>query len=516
MTSRPPIPAQTNPLDFAIVGAGFGGMCMAIKLLEQGNRNFLIVEKGGEVGGTWRDNSYPGAACDVQSHLYSFSFEGKADWSKRYAPWYEIQDYILSVKEKYGLKAFTKFNTEVTGAHFDHETGIWTVLTGSGETVQARHVVLASGPLHVPQIPKIKGMEKFKGKMFHSAQWDHDYDLTGKNVVSIGTGGSAIQYCPEIAPQVKQLYVFQRTPAWVIPRDERTYFGIEKTLFEKFPLLRKVHRARLYWSNESRVWPAFRPATARAIQELVKVFIRFQVKDKTLAKKLTPDYTFGCKRVLISNKYYPMFNRPNVELVTDGIQEIRENSIVTRDGIERPADCIILGTGFIVDPRVYMKDFPCTGLPGHDLMQDWKDGAESYYGITTTGYPNFFQLVGPNTALGHNSIIFMIEAQVHYILECTRLMREKGATYMDVKASAQREFNRHVQDNIKGTVWSTGCVSWYQQEDGKNFTIWPWSTWKYWLETRKVKADDYTFVTCKKPALTAVPAKGKKEKAATH
>ncbi len=504
MTSRPPIPAQTAVLDVAIVGAGFGGMCMAIKLLEEGNRNFLIVEKGSEVGGTWRDNSYPGAACDVQSHLYSFSFEGKADWSKRYAPWYEIQDYILKTKEKYGLAAFTQFNTEVTGAHFDHETGIWTVNTNTGATVQARHVVLASGPLHVPQIPRIKGMEKFKDKVFHSAQWDHGYDLTGKNVVSIGTGGSAIQYCPEIAPQVKQLYVFQRTPAWVIPRDERTYFGFEKALFEKFPVIRKLHRARLYWSNESRVWPAFRPQNARAVSQLVKLFIRFQVKDKTLAEKLTPDYTFGCKRVLISNKYYPMFNRKNVELVTDGIQEVRENSIVTRDGVERPCDCIILGTGFIVDPRIYMKDFPCTGLPGHELNKDWKDGAESYYGMTTTGYPNLFQLVGPNSALGHNSIIFMIEAQVHYIQECMRLMKEKGVDYMDVKASAQRRFNEDVQENIKGTVWATGCVSWYQQEDGKNFTIWPWSTWKYWLETRKVKEGDYIFTKCRKPALKTV------------
>jgi len=205
-----------------------------------------------------------------------------------------------------------------------------------------------------------------------------------------------------------------------------------------------------------------------------------------------------------------MFNRKNVELVTDGIQEVRENTIVTRDGVERPVDCIILGTGFIVDPRIYMKDFPCTGLPGHDLNKDWKDGAESYYGMTTTGFPNLFQLVGPNSALGHNSIIFMIESQVHYIQECMRLMKEKGVDYMDVKASAQRSFNEDVQENIKGTVWSTGCVSWYQQEDGKNFTIWPWSTWKYWLETRKVKEEDYLFTKCKKPALKAV-AKEKAE-----
>ncbi len=509
MTSKVSLPTQTTVVDVAIVGSGFGGLCMAIKLREAGNDNFVILEKGNDVGGTWRDNSYPGAACDVQSHMYSFSFEGKADWSKRYAPWHEIQQYILDTTAKYGIRPFIRFNTEVTGAHFDESTGLWTVNTGTGQTVVARHFVLASGPLHVPAIPKIKGIENFKGKVFHSAQWDHNYDLTGKNVVSIGTGGSAIQYVPEIAPQVKQLYVFQRTPAWVIPRDERTYWGIEKAVFAKLPMLRKLHRARLYWSNESRVWPIFNPAIAEGLQKLAEMFIKIQVKDKALAKKLTPDYTIGCKRVLISNKYYPTFNRKNVELVTDGILEVKENSIVTKDGVTRPADCIILGTGFIVDPRIYMKDFPCTGLTGHNLVDDWKDGAEAYYGISVTGYPNMYQLVGPNTALGHNSIIFMIEAQVNYILDCMKTLKAQGADYANIKASVQQSFNEKVQANMKGTVWSSGCASWYQQDNGKNFTIWPWSTWKYWLETRKINASDYVWVKCqqqtslsKKTALT--------------
>ena len=496
MTSKVSIPVQTTVVDVAIVGVGFGGLCMAIKLREAGNDNFVILEKGHDVGGTWRDNSYPGAACDVQSHMYSFSFEGKPDWSKRYAPWHEIQQYIVDTTQKYGIRPFIRFNTEVTGAHFDQTTGRWTINTGNGHTIIARHFVLASGPLHVPAIPKIKGIENFKGKVFHSAQWQHDYDLTGQNVVSIGTGGSAIQYIPEIAPQVKQLYVFQRTPAWVIPRDERTYWDIEKKIFAKLPILRKLHRARLYWSNESRVWPIFNPAIAEGLQKLAELFIKFQVKDKALAQKLTPDYTIGCKRVLISNKYYPTFNRKNVELVTDGILEVKENSIVTKDGVTRPADCIILGTGFIVDPRIYMKGFSCTGVDGHDLVQDWKDGAEAYYGVSVTGFPNMYQLVGPNTALGHNSIIFMIEAQVNYIMDCLKTLKAKGADYLDVKPQVQAEFNQKVQANLEGTVWSSGCVSWYQQDGGKNFTIWPWSTWKYWLETRKVNAEDYQWHRC--------------------
>lgn len=494
MTARANLSTATKPYDVVILGAGFGGLCMAIKLREQGNDNFVILEKAGEVGGTWRDNSYPGCACDVQSHMYSFSFEGKHDWTKRYAPWNEIQDYILKTTDKYGIRPFCRFHQDVTSARFDESTGLWTVGTAAGENYVCRHFVIASGPLHVPQIPNIKGLDTFKGKVMHSAQWDHSYNLKGKNVVSIGTGGSAIQYCPEIAPEVKQLYVFQRTPAWVIPRDERKYMGIEKALFKQFPLLRKAYRARLYWSNESRVWPLFNENIAKTMQKFAEAFIRYQVKDPEIAKKLTPDYTIGCKRVLISNKYFPMFNRDNVELVTDGIREIRENSIVTADGKERPADCIILGTGFIVDPRIYMKDFVLTGMGGRDLRDDWKDHAEAYYGVSANGYPNLWQLVGPNAGLGHNSIIFMIEAQVNYILRCLDSLKAQGAHYMEVKADVQRTFNDELQKSFKNTVWSEGgCASWYNQADGRNIALWPKSTWRFWLETRQAKMSDYAY-----------------------
>lgn len=494
--SRPSTTARVTEVDVAIVGAGFGGLCMAIKLLEAGNKNFVVLEKANEVGGTWRDNSYPGAACDVQSHMYSYSFAPKADWTKRYAGWREIQDYILKVTDDYGLRPYIRFGQEVTGAEFMQGEGKWRISTRGGDVIVARHWALASGPLHVPQMPKIPGMENFKGRMFHSAQWDHGYDLAGKNVVSIGTGGSAIQYLPEIAPKVKQLYAFQRTPAWVIPRDERVYPDVEKKLFARFDVLRKLHRARLYWTNESRVWPIFQPAIARGLQQLVKLFINHQIKDPELRRKLTPEYTIGCKRVLISNVYYPMFNRPNVELVTDGIREVREHSIVTADGQERPADCIILGTGFVVDPRIYMKAFKLTGRDGHTPARDWVRAPEAYLGTTMTGYPNMFQLVGPSTALGHNSIIFMIEAQVNYIMDCLREIKARGADWLDVKPEVQRRFNAEVQENIKGSVWSTGCQSWYQTADGVNFTIWPWSTWRFWLRTRKVTPSEYDWVKC--------------------
>lgn len=493
-------------VDMVIIGAGFGGLCMAIKMREAGNNNFVILEKGTEVGGTWWFNNYPGAACDVQSHLYSFSFAGNPDWSKRYASCTEIEQYILKTTEEYGIRPYVRFGQTVNYAAFDEATGRWTVRTESGHTVSARQVVLASGPLHVPAIPSIKGLDTFKGKVFHSAEWDHSYDMAGKNVVSIGTGGSAIQYVPEIAPRVKQLYVFQRTPAWVIPRDERGYLSIEKKLFARFPALRKLHRTRLYWTNEARVWPMSSPKIAQTLQKGAEFFIRTQIKDPVLRKKLTPDYTIGCKRVLISNKYYPTFNRPNVELVTDGIQEIREHSIVTRDGVERPADCIVLGTGFVVDPRIYMKNFPVLGARGHELNKDWAVSSASYYGITTHGYPNLFMLVGPNTGLGHNSIIFMIEAQVNYVMQCVAMLRDRRADYMDVRQDVQDAFNNDLQEKLKGTVWTSGCQSWYQQADGKNTVLWPKGTWRYWLETRRVNGADYVFANAR-PEAAALTAK---------
>jgi cation diffusion facilitator CzcD-associated flavoprotein CzcO len=479
--------------EVAIIGAGFGGLGMAIKLLEQGIRDFVILEKGHEVGGTWRDNSYPGAACDVQSHFYSYSFDAKPDWSQRYAGWQEIQRYILDVTERRGLRSFIRFGHEVNSARFDANSGRWTVGTAAGATIVATHVVLASGPLHVPSYPAIPGLERFKGKVFHSARWDHDYDLTGKRVASIGTGGSAIQYCPAIAPKTRKLHVFQRTPAWVMPRDTRRYTAAARRRYARHPWLRRLHRARLYWTNESRIAGLVHPSLTTIPAAIARHHLRRSVADPALVEALTPDYTFGCKRVLISNDWYPMFNRPNVELVTSGIREVREHGIVTDDGIERPVDCIVLGTGFVVDPRIYMSRFPVTGLPGHVLANDWKDGAEAYLGISVSGYPNLHQLVGPGTALGHNSIIFMIEAQVRYVLDAMRELRRRGADWLDLKPEVQRRYNERLQRALEGTVWTSGCTSWYQQAGGRNFTLWPWSTARYWLATRRVDAGNYEY-----------------------
>ncbi len=420
----------------AIIGAGFGGIAMAIRLQQHGIYDFIILEKGSDFGGTWRDNQYPGAACDVQSHLYSLSFAPKSNWSKRYAEAPEIFSYIQDLVTDYNLRAFCRLNTEVLAAHYQAERCLWQLQLQDQSILEAQFVIFASGPLHIPQIPDILGIEKFQGKVFHSAQWDHTYDPTGKNVASIGTGGSAIQYIPEIASLVK-------------------------------------------------------PGIMKFTQKLAELFIKYEVKNPELAKKLTPDYIMGCKRILVSNKYFPTFNRHNVELVTEKIQELTEHSIITQDGKERPIDCLIYGTGFITDPRIYMKNFQCTGLDGVELNEVWKQGAESYYGICVKDFPNLFQLLGPNTLLAHNSVIFMIEAQVEYILQLMQLVDQSQSDAIMVKDQAQDTFNQQVQHMFEKTVWQSGCVSWYQQEGGKNFALWPTYTWKYWLKTKKPNAADY-------------------------
>ncbi|MCO8048628.1 flavin-containing monooxygenase [Acinetobacter towneri] len=479
----------------AIIGAGFGGLAMAIRLLQRNIHNFVILEKSNEVGGTWRENQYPGAACDVQSHLYSLSFAPKTDWSKRYAEAPEIFQYIQDVVQQFNLREYCQFNSEVVHNEYHEKDCVWHVALKDGRQLSCQYLVFASGPLHVPQIPHIKGIEKFQGKVFHSSQWDHQYNLNSKVVASIGTGGSAIQYIPEIAPQVKQLYVMQRTAAWVIPRDERKYLNIEKKLFKQADWFRKLHRARLYWSNESRAIPIMQPSVMKYTQKLAEAFIRFQVKDKQLAQKLTPDYIMGCKRILVSNKYFPTFNRDNVELVTDAIQELTADSIITKDGKMRKIDCLIYGTGFITDPRIYLQPFSCIGEHCVELKQAWKDGAESYYGISHKGFPNLFQLLGPNTVLAHNSVIFMIESQVDYILQMMDLVAQSQSNAIVVKDQVQDQFNHDVQDMLNNTVWQSGCVSWYQQDGGKNFALWPTYTWKYWLKTKSLHPSDFRLIS---------------------
>ena len=475
------------------MGAGFSGLCMAVKLKQAGIDSFVILEKADEVGGTWRENTYPGCACDVQSHLYSYSFEGNPSWSKKFAPWNEIQDYILTCTDKYRLRPHIRFGHKVVEAVFDEDNGSWRIRAENGNIITARAFVLGTGPLHVPLIPDIPGLATFKGKVFHSSQWAHEYDLTGKTIASIGTGGSAIQYVPAIAPKVKRLYVLQRTAPWILPKPDRPYRELERTLFRHSPLARKIHRGWLYVRNELRVLPIMNPRLAKLLERAAKLYIRHCVHDPGLIEKLTPDYTIGCKRVLLSNDYYQVFNRPNVELVTEALTEVREHGIVTRDGVECPVDAIILGTGFQTDPRKYLTELTIRGVDGRDLLDRWAAGAEAYLGISVAGFPNMFELVGPNTGLGHNSLIFMIESQVHYIVECLKLLDKKRSKSMDVRPSELRRFNEELGRKLEHTVWTSGCKSWYTQEDGKNIAIWPGFSFRYRARTRTVNPSHYVF-----------------------
>lgn len=496
-TQQHPREAAELPANPAVViiGGGFSGLGMAIQLERAGMHDFVVLEKAGDIGGTWRDNTYPGAGCDVPSHLYSYSFEPNSAWSTAYARQDEIQDYLEHCVRKYELDPHLRFHTEVTAAEFDEAAGEWRVSTrgpdGEARTLTSNAVVFGIGALHQPAYPDIPGTDRFRGKCFHSADWDHDYDLRGKRVAVIGTGASAIQFVPELAEQVDTLHLFQRTPPWVLPKMDRTFSARERRLLAALPRMRWLYRSALYWQMEARVLGFLgHTRIMKAAERMAKRHIRRNISDPALQEAVTPSYTMGCKRVLISNDYYPALDRSNVEVVTDGIQEIREHSVVSRDGTERPVDAIIYGTGFHVTDAFDHLDL--TGRGGKRIQDAWRDGMQAYLGITVTGFPNMFLLLGPNTGLGHNSMIFMIEAQIRYVLQCLRLLDRENASHLDVRPAVQEGFNQRMRQKMGKTVWVTGgCDSWYLDSQGRNSTLWPGSTLTYWLRTKRLNPADY-------------------------
>jgi cation diffusion facilitator CzcD-associated flavoprotein CzcO len=473
-----------------IVGTGFAGIGMAIALTKAGVRDFVILEKADRVGGTWRENTYPGCACDIRSHLYSFSFEPKADWTREFAPQPEILGYIEHCVAKYQLGPHIRFGQEVTAAEYDEAAAAWDITTANGGSVRGRALVIGQGPLHVPNIPKLAGLERFEGKTFHSARWDHGYDLVGKRVAVIGTGASAIQIVPQIADKTAHLTVFQRTAPWVMPRPDRAFTGKQQDRFARSKLARLAHRNLIYWVQESFVLGFEHPNLIKAAERIGRAQIARQVDDPALREKLTPGYTLGCKRALVSSDYYPAYNRPNVDLETAGIAEIREHSILTKDGREIEVDAIIFGTGFHVTDA--FANVAITGRAGLKLTDAWRDGISAHLGTTVAGFPNLFFLVGPNTGLGHNSIIFMIESQTHYIMSCLRLVARSKAASIEVRADVQQRYNRWVQEKSSGSVWlKGGCASWYLDAEGVNRSLWPASTINFWLRMRRVRPADY-------------------------
>jgi cation diffusion facilitator CzcD-associated flavoprotein CzcO len=486
------MPAFTpHDVEVAIVGSGFSGLGMAILLKKAGIESFVLLEKAGEVGGTWRENTYPGAACDVPSHLYSFSFEPNPSWSQAYSPQAEILEYLRHCARKYGIGPHIRFHAEVTSAEFDDAQGVWIVHTKDGQRVRARSLVLGNGALHLPAFPAIPGRESFEGPAFHSALWRHDVDLTDKTVAVIGTGASAIQFVPQLAQRVRKLYLFQRTPPWILPRPDKVFGPARRRLFERIPLLRWLYRAAIYWNSE---WHAAlflsRHGLTRVVEWLARRHLVASVSDPKLRRLLTPGYRLGCKRVLLSNDYYPALQRSNVELVTEGIESIGPRGVRTRDGLERQVDALVYGTGF--DVSRYLAPIRIVGREGRELNALWQDRPSCFLGITVSGFPNLYLLMGPNTGLGHNSMIFMIEAQARYALQGIQALRVQDLRWLDVRPEVQAVFNEALQDKLRDTVWqSGGCRSWYQNATGHNSAIWPGFTFDYWLRTRHLHLGDY-------------------------
>jgi cation diffusion facilitator CzcD-associated flavoprotein CzcO len=477
-----------SELTAVIVGAGFSGLCAGIELRRAGIHSFVILEKADGVGGTWRDNTYPGAACDVPSHVYSYSFEPNPTWSRAYGGQREILAYLERCATKYELRPHLRLGHRVTGASYDEAKGTWTVETDRGATFTARTLILGNGALHVPAIPELPGLASFAGTTFHSARWDHAHALAGRRVGVIGTGASAIQFVPQIAPEAGHLALFQRTPAWIVPKLDRELSSTEQWAFAHVPGSQWLRRTGLYWGFEAR-WLAFRFKQLNRLGEtMARRHLARQVPDPALRAKLTPDYRLGCKRILLSNDFYPALQRPNVDVVTAGIERVEPAGIRTKDGALHELDTIIFGTGFRVTD--YVSTMAIRGRGGVDLNDTWRAHVHNYLGITVSGFPNMFLLMGPNTGLGHNSMVFMIEAQVHYAVQAIKAMRARRATSIEVRPEVERAFHAEMTRRFQGTVWTSGCNSWYQAPDG-DVLLWPSLTVSYWLRTRTVRLDHY-------------------------
>ncbi|GAA4691563.1 NAD(P)/FAD-dependent oxidoreductase [Pseudonocardia yuanmonensis] len=483
-------------LDTLIVGSGFAGLGAAVKLDEAGRRDFLILEKGETVGGTWRDNVYPGCACDVESHLYSFSFFPNPEWTRTFARQPEIRAYLEATADRYRLRDRIRFGVHVTGAEWDGSA--WDVRTDDGGTLRARYVLFGTGALHDPAVPEIEGLDRFRGTAFHSAQWDHGHDLTGRRVAVIGTGASAIQFVPEIASQVGHLTLFQRTAPWVLPKPDRPIPERTRRAFRRFPLLQRLQRLSLYWRHEALVLGFLHPAVMKVVQRLGLAYLhRVFAGDPELRKKVTPTFTMGCKRILMSNDYYPALRRENVAVETDRIARVTETGVVTVDAAgretEHEVDTIIFGTGFkVADGLARMN---VTGRDGVKLADAWAEGPEALLGTMVAGFPNLFTIVGPNTGLGHSSMVFMVESQLNYVLDAMRTVDRHRAVAIDTRSESQAEFNAEIRRRLGKAVWARGgCASWYLDEHGRNRTLWPGYTFDFRRRTRKLDPGHHELV----------------------
>ena len=497
--------AQPTERRIAIIGSGFSGLCLGMLLVRAGRRSFTIFEKSDRLGGTWRDNSYPGAACDVPSFAYCFSFEQKTDWSRKWSPQAEILAYMDACAAKYGLERHIRFDTEIASARFDAATGVWRLRTTTGEEIEADVLVSGVGQLNRPYLPDIAGLDRFRGERFHSARWNHAYDPSGKRVAVVGNAASAIQFIPQIAPQASQLFVLQRTPNWMLPRGDRAYTEAEKARFARHPWLTKLYRTWIWLMHELR-FPIFKQNAffSRGVERAARQYIETEITDPALRAALVPDYPVGGKRLLISDDYYAALRRPNVELVTAGIDHVEEDAVVLRGGRRLAVDALVLATGFAT--TAFLSPMRIEGIGGRTLDDAWQGHARAYLGLTVSGFPNFFMMYGPNTNLGHNSIIFMIECQANYVMACLRQMDERNLQTIDVRPETLDAYNVRIQRDLSTTAWAATDHSWYKTADGTITNNWSGTTFRYWWVTRHADLTGY--------AVTARRASGDASRAA--
>ncbi|GCE24815.1 flavin-binding monooxygenase [Dictyobacter alpinus] len=485
-----------------ILGTGFAGLGMAIRLKQQGYKDFVLLERASDIGGTWRDNTYPGCACDIPSHLYSFSFALNSQWSRTYSPQSEIQAYLQRCARRFGIIPHIRWNTELQDAIWQEDKRLWQITTSQG-TLWTDILILGNGPLSQPSLPNIPGLTQFEGTLFHSAQWKHDYDLTGKRIAVIGTGASAIQFVPHIQPLASSLTLFQRTPPWILPRLDHAITARQKQLYQFLPIIQRLIRTRMYWERElTALGMVYRSKMLLKAEQIAHRHLERQVSDPELRTRLTPRYAMGCKRILLSDDFYPAVSQPNVEVVTEHIRQVEGKNIITEDGQTYEVDTIICGTGFhVTDTELPHHIY---GREGQSLADKWRNGPEAYYGTTVAGFPNLFLLIGPNTGLGHNSMVYMIESQLTYILDCLRIMNKRNIQSIEVQSNVEETFVKEMQRRMKGTVWASGCVSWYLDARGHNTTLWPGFTFEYRHRIRHFDAQHYTLLPSEKSPARAI------------
>jgi len=475
--------------EVAVIGAGPGGLGLAIQLVKAGRRDFVLFEASDGVGGTWRTNTYPGAACDVPSHLYSYSFALKADWSKTYAEQPEILRYFEDCADRFGVRPHLRTNTRITAAAWDTGAQRWRLTDAGGATYEADVLVSAIGTFTTPSMPELEGLATFAGPCFHSARWEHEHDLAGRRIAVIGTGASAAQIVPELAKGAQSVHVFQRTAQWILPRSDKPFTEEEKRRFARHPVEMRRHRQEIYSAYENMV--AFRRGGegVAQLEAIARGHIEYRITDEELRAKLTPDQPFGCKRTLVCSDFYKALLRDNVELVTDPIERVTPGAIATADGSERPVDAIVLATGFRATE--YLEGIEVVGVDGRRLHEDWSEVAHAYLGLTVSGYPNFFMLYGPNTNQGANSIIVMLEAQADYVLGALRAMRRLRVQAIEVRREVMEEYNRDLAEALAGTVWHDGCQSYFKNANGKIATQLPQTAGWYVERTKRFQMGEY-------------------------